>query len=140
MDMNQTMIERLKVEADYFNLQGLRHQLESPKLPGLDDNLEIDCRGTRVKTTRRVLEKYERDVPGSNYEVLAKLFDPECGEYLTPESDGSVKIDSHPDYIKALVAYLKCKSEKSKDRVWERFGKKYSDNMLFQWYSEFRKK
>ena len=70
------MIEELKLEAEFFNLRGLKQELEGPKPPGLDDVIEIDCRGTRIRTTRRVLANGKDHV--GKFETLSKMFDPDC--------------------------------------------------------------
>ena len=107
--------------------------------PRPDDIIEIDCRGTRVRTTRRIIAKGEGH-PGLARRTLYRLFDPKCGEYLTPESDGSVKIDSHPALIQHLVSWLDCESKESTARLRNEFEKKYDINLISQWVNEFQNK
>ena len=68
------------------------------------------------------------------------MFDPECKEYLTPESDGSVKIDSHPTLIQFLITAMECDSQEDRDRVFRELRKKYGIHMILQWINEFENK
>ena len=133
------MIERLKLDAEFFNLRGLKEELARARPPGLDDVIEIDCRGTRVCTMKRVLAK-GKTYPVSYFKLFAKMFDLDCKEYLTPESDGSVKIDSHPALIQNLVSLLECESQERRDRVMAEFWEKYDGKVGKQWEREFDNK
>ena len=121
------------ISVNYF------FQVELLIEPRPDDIIEIDCRGSRIRTIRKFLAK-GKDHPGKLRELLSKLFDPECGEYLTPESDGSVKIDSHPALIQNLVTLLECESEERRDRVMAEFWEKYDREVGKQWEREFDNK
>merc|ERR1712001_299144 len=104
-------------DADFFGLQALREQLK-PKPPGLDDELILNCQGTKLKTTRRVLAKGQDEINQySNTGILSRMFDPECEEYLTPESDGSFKIDFHPYYIEHMLNILQDESEDNENDI-----------------------
>ena len=107
--------------------------------PRPDDILEIDCRGTRIRTTRRVIAKGKKSPIEEDF-VFYRLFDPKCAEYLAPERDGSVKIDAHPTYIQCLIAGLDCDSEESRDRNWIEFEDKYDSKMANHWWYEFLEK
>ena len=98
--LSKLMTDQLKLDADFFGLQALREQLE------LDGEFVIDCEGTRIITTRRVLSK-GKDYPGSFEEVLAGMIDPESKHYRTLETDGSLKIlFPSPDQLMKMINFL----------------------------------
>ena len=99
--MNQTMIEKLKDEADYFGLKGLKDQIDEamkPKQPTPDDEIVIDARGTRIKTVRRIITK-GKDSGWNDVKTFSSLFDPQSPKLLQAEDDGSYKIDADPRFV-----------------------------------------
>ena len=130
-------MKRLRVEAVYFGLQGLRDKIEVAVVmqSSPDDLVEIDARGTRIRTTRRVITK-GKDNTYFGAQVFSSLFDPQSPKLLQAEDDGSYKIDADPRFVEYLLAHCECES----DRVWREFCGKYGGNMMHQWYREFRNK
>ena len=84
-DMNQTMIEKLKDEADYFGLKGLTDQIDEamkPKQPSPDDEIVIDARGTKIRTTRKVITKGKDCRWSTVVQTFSSLFDPQSPKLL----------------------------------------------------------
>merc|ERR1740131_78004 len=57
-DLSAAMLRKLKKEADFFLLDGLRKQIQII-YPEDDDLVELDIRGTTFTRTRRFLMKYQ---------------------------------------------------------------------------------
>ena len=101
-DLSSGLLKKIKIEAEYFNLPGLKTQVELALRPKPDDVLMINCRGTVVRTTRRVVQ-WGRENPESFDYYLAEMIDPASEKYIQPESDGSIKLDIHHGFIKWLL-------------------------------------
>ena len=54
--LSERMIEKLKIECDFFNLKGLRYKIEMAYPHPDDDEIVIDARGTKIKTNRRIIQ------------------------------------------------------------------------------------
>ena len=135
--LSDRMIEKLKLEGDFFNLKGLRFQIQVA-YPHPDDEIVIDARGTKIKTTRRVITKGKDVRYAPNVQTFSSLFDPQSPKLLQAEDDGSYKIDADPRYVEEwLLAECECESNKSHARVWREFDDKYGGNMIYQWEREF---
>ena len=137
-EFTSDFMKRLRVEAVYFGLQDLRDKIEVAVVmqSSPDDLVEIDARGTRIKTTRRVITK-GKDCSYPNVRIFSSLFDPQSPKLLQAEDDGSYKIDADPRYVECLLAWCECESFGSVNRVYEEFRDKYGANMMDQWYREF---
>ena len=141
-EFSSDFLKRLRVEAVYFGLQGLRDKIEVAVVmqSSPDDLVEIDARGTRIKTTRRVITKGKDVRYAPNVQTFSSLFDPQSPKLLKAEYDGSYKIDADPRYVEEwLLALCECESNDSYSRVWNEFYDKYGRNML-QWADEFSNK
>ena len=137
--LSDRMIEKLKLECDFFNLKGLRFQIQVA-YPHPDDEIVIDARGTRIKTVRRIITK-GKDNSLIEVETFSSLFDPQSPKLLQAEDDGSYKIDADPKYVEEyFLARCECESEESEDRVYGEFCDKYGFDMMIQWNGEFIKK
>ena len=127
-DLSAGTLIKLKLEADYFGLKGLKDQIEellNPK-PSPDDEIVIDARGTKVKTTRKVITKGKDCRWSHTVPTFCSLFDPQSPKLLQAEDDGSYKIDADPRYVEELLlALCECKSEESARRVLRDFHDKY---------------
>ena len=130
------MIELLKLECDFFNLKGLRFQIQVA-YPHPDDEIVIDARGTKIKTTRRVITKGKDVRYAPNVQTFSSLFDPQSPKFLQAEYDGSYKIDADPRCVEWLLAVFEGESEESVKRVVREFCDKYGANMIDQWFNEF---
>ena len=131
------MIELLKLECDFFNLKGLRFQIQVA-YPHPDDEIVIDARGTKIKTTRRVITKGKDVRYAPNVQTFSSLFDPQSPKLLQAEDDGSYKIDADPRFVEELLlAVCECESSESYLRVWGEFCDKYGGNMMGHWGGEF---
>ena len=133
------MIELLKLECDFFNLKGLRFQIQGA-YPHPEDEIVINARGTKIKTVRKVITK------GSDYglDTTVLRF---CGLFcsvlliqspklLQAEDDGSYKIDADPRYVEEWLLAA-CESDECYGRVCREFCDKYGDDMMYQWRREF---
>ena len=129
------MIEQLKLECDFFNLKRLRFQIQVA-YPHPDDEIVIDARGTKIKTTRRVINK-GKDNTWDHVETFFSLIDPQSPKFLQAEDDGSYKIDADPRYVEWLLTVCECVSEETAVRVLREFYDKYGWNMMDQWEDEF---
>ena len=140
-EFSSDFLKRLRVEAVYFGLQGLRDKIEVAVVmqSSPDDLVEIDARGTRIRTTRRVITK-GKDNTYFGAQVFSSLFDPQSPKLLQAEDDGSYKIDADQRYVECLLALCECESDESKNRVFIEFCDKYGGNMMDQWGEEFRNK
>ena len=112
------MLKELRVEAVYFGLQGLRDKIEVAVVmqSSPDDLVEIDARGTRIKTVRRIITKGKDVRYAPNVQTFSSLFDPQSPKLLQAEDDGSYKIDAHPRCVELLLAVCECESDESQDR------------------------
>ena len=133
--LSERMIEKLKIECNFFNLKGLRFQIQVA-YPHPDDEIVIDARGTKIKTIRRVITK-GKDCRYADVRIFSSLFDPQSPKLLQAEDDGSYKIDADPGYVEWLLAACECESEESVRRVWREFCDKYGGNMIGHWSREF---
>ena len=134
------MIEKLKLECDFFNLKGLRFQIQVA-YPHPDDEIVIDARGTKIKTTRRVITKGKDVRYAPNVQTFSSLFDTQSQKLLQAEDDGSYKIDADPRYVEEwLLVQCECESAESVARVGIEFGDKYGRNIWEQWAREFLNK
>ena len=104
--LSKLMTDQLKLDADFFGLQALREQLE------LDGEFVIDCEGTRIITTRRVLSK-GKDYPGSFEEILAGMIDPESKHYRTLETESLKILFPSPDQLMKMINFLKKEKEEN---------------------------
>ena len=133
----------MRIEAQYFGLQSLKDQIDEvmkPKQPTPDDEIIIDARGTKIKTTRRVITK-GKDCRFPAVQLFSSLFDPQSPKLLKAEDDGSYKIDADPRYVEEwLLAMCECESVESEDRVYGGFCNKYGVDMMDQWHGEFENK
>ena len=130
------MIELLKLECDFFNLRGLRFQIQVA-YPHPDDEIVIDARGKKIKTSRRVITKGKDVRYAPNVQTFSSLFDPQSPKLLQAEDDGSYKIDADPGFVEMILALCECESEESVMRVLEEFCDKYGGNMMNRWINEF---
>ena len=126
--LTENMLQKLKIEAQYFGLQDLRDKIEVAVVmqSSPDDLVEIDARGTRIRTMRRVITKGKdcRWFPVAR--IFSSLFDPQSPKLLQAEDDGSYKIDADPRYVEEwLLALCECESNDSYSRVWNEFYDKY---------------
>ena len=134
--LSDRMIELLKLECDFFNLKGLRFQIQVA-YPHPEDEIVIDARGTKIKTIRRVISK-GKDKTWAYVQPFYSLFDPQSPKLLQAEDDGSYKIDADPRYVEEwLLAMCDRESDESRDRIWDEFCGKYGGNMFRQWCDEF---
>ena len=132
----------MRIEAQYFGLQSLKDQIDEvmkPKQPTPDDEIIIDARGTKIKTTRRVITK-GKDCRFPAVQLFSSLFDPQSPKLLKAEDDGSYKIDADPRYVEWLLTVCECVSEETAVRVLREFYDKYGWNMMDQWIREFLNK
>ena len=122
------MLRKLKKEADFFMLDGLRKQTQII-YPEDDDEVEIDVRGTRFKRTRKLLMK------GHNRR-FAKLFNPKSSIYVHPREDGCVVIDSRPLYVEFILSMMQCDDFESAKRVnielEKKYGNEFTRDKIFQ--------
>jgi len=135
-DLSDGMLRKLRTETQFFNLQALKSLVELVIQPRPDDILNMDCRGTRITTTRRILIK-GLNLVGTHHETLSKMFDPDSCYYIKPEADGSVKIDCEPSYVEYLVACLRSESLESVERVGDWFDNKFGANTVNLWADQF---
>ena len=133
------MLRKLKLEAEFFGLQGLIDQIDEaikPKQPTPNDDIVIDARGTKFNTTRKVIAK-SQNCQDHYIKSFISLFDPQSPKLLKCEDDGCYKIDSDHRYIEWLLSACQCESYESYTREWAEFCDKYGENMMWQWYEEF---
>ena len=132
------MLRKLKKEADFFMLDGLRKQIQII-YPEDDDEVEIDVRGTRFKRTRMFLMKYKHWP--KDFGPIAELFDPKSARYIQPRDDGCVVIDCPPLFMECILSMMQCDDFESRKRVGIQLKKKYGNEIasdkLFQWRKEF---
>ena len=140
-ELSGDMLKELRVEAVYFGLQGLRDKIEVAVVmqSSPDDLVEIDARGTRIKTKRRVITK-GKDSYYREPRIFSSLFDPQSKKLLKAEDDGSYKIDADSRFVEWMLAVCESESDESYWRVWGEFGDKYGGNMMIQWHREFDNK
>ena len=106
--LSDRMIEKLKLECDFFNLKGLRFQIQVA-YPHPDDEIVIDARGTRIKTVRRIITKGKDCRWATDVKIFSSLFDPQSPKLLQAEDDGSYKIDADPRFVEWMLAV--CESD-----------------------------
>ena len=133
--LSERMIEKLKLESDFFNLRGLRYQI-LVAYPHPDDHIVIDARGMKIKSIRRIIAKGQYNGDRCSKE-FSSLFDPQSSKFVNPEEDGTYKIDLGPGFVECLLAQCECDSVESKQRVWREFHDKYGVDMMNQWGNEF---
>ena len=141
-ELSGDMLKELRVEAVYFGLQGLRDKIEVAVVmqSSPDDLVEIDAKGTRIKTTRRVITK-GMDHILAEVKTFSSLFDPQSPQLLQAEHDGSYKIDADPRIVEFLLASCECESdEESVYRVFCKFDYRYGKDMMEHWGAEFSNK
>ena len=137
-NLSETLLRKLKKEADFFLLDGLRKQIQII-YPEDDDQVEIVVRGTRFTITRRFLTRYQAN-------TFANLFNPKSETYIQPREDGCVEIDCEPKFIEWFLARMECdpNDKEGRARVWKDFVKKYdgevTKDMVRQWFQEFEQK
>ena len=93
----------------------------------IDEEIVIDARGTRIKTTREIIAKgrgHPLDVA-----TFSSLFDPLTSKFLQAEDDGSYKIDVNPTYVEHLVAL--CENSDEELWRWRDFDKEHK-NLIHQ--------
>ena len=135
--LSDRMIEKLKLECDFFNLKGLRFQIQVA-YPHPEDEIVIDARGTKIKTIRRVISK-GKDKTWAYVQPFYSLFDPQSPKFLQAEVDGSYKIDTDHRYVECLLALCENESANSESvqRVLREFDDKYGEDMMNQCEEEF---
>jgi len=105
---DKRMIQEMKIECDYFGLEGLKSWIKMSN-PQPDDELIVNCRGTRFRTTRETLTKYDsnrdRD-PDDTWNIgerFIEMFDGRSARKLLPERDGSYTLDMDPTFVSEYV-------------------------------------
>ena len=136
--LSERMIEKLKIECDFFNLKGLRYKIEMAYPHPDDDEIVIDARGTKIKTNRRIIQNGQvNGLDDSIYvKMFCKFFNPESPNFLKVEDDGSYKIDLFPGYVRYLLAVCECEFDVSYARVQEELSKQYGTE-IDKWEDEF---
>ena len=136
--LTENMLQKLKIEAQYFGLQDLRDKIEVAVVmqSSPDDEIVIDARGTKFNTTRKVIAK-SQNCQDHYIKSFLSLLDPQSPKLLKCEDDGCYKIDSDHRYIEWLLSACQCESYESYTREWAEFCDKYGENMMWQWYDEF---
>ena len=133
--LSKNMLRKLKIEAQFYNLQDLRNKIVVAEVMEAKPNdvVVIDASGTRVKTTRKIISKGQ----DCNM-VFFRLFDPHSPKFIQTEDDGSYKIDLDPRYVQYWLARAKCDPFQSQVRHELRFI--YDKDMMAQWELEFKNK
>ena len=137
-DLSQGMLKKMLLEAKFFDLSSLKDELEEAMKP--DAEIVIDARGTKIRTTRKVITKGKDCRWLTEVETFSSLFDPQSPKLLQAEDDGSYKIDADPRYVEWLLTVCECVSEETAVRVLREFYDKYGWNMMDQWIREFLNK
>jgi len=150
---DKRLIEEMKIECEYFGLDGLKSLIIRSN-PRPDDELIINCRGTRFRTTRETLTKYKfvtnRD-PNNSWDIGEKfieMFDGRSDRRILPERDGTYFLDLDPRFLSEYVIPLiqidpendeihSADQMYEEEKVIKNFEEKYGMDFKFEWGNEF---